>query len=125
MIIELKDKNYEEYIVNNNNIVFIDFYSDTCPPCQELMPLLERMQDYYKDKNVDICKVNVKENPLLAQKYQIQSIPFCVVIGVDKMVKRAELGLKGEDIYYSMIDNELKENNSLGFLSFFKKFIKN
>ena len=116
MSIELNDLNYSEFIENTDDIVFIDFYSPFCPPCQEVLGILEVLTNYYRDKEVSICKVDVTQNPKLAQKYRVASVPLCVVIGKDKMVKSAEMGARADDVYFGMIDAQLKKKKS-----FFKK----
>lgn len=96
-------------------VVFIDFYSDTCGPCQTLLSYLPNMAEHYKEDSVVIAKVNSAYNPKLSAKFMVRSVPLTVVIGKDKMVKRAEVGLLGVDGYFKMIDKELGKGK--GFLS--------
>lgn len=116
-VLELTDASYVEFMESYDGVVFIDFYSDTCPPCQTLMSYLPRMATFYKDKEVVIAKVNSAYNPKLSSKFMVRSVPLTVVIGKDKMVKRAEVGLLGIEGYFKMIDKEL--NSSKGFFSKF------
>lgn len=116
MVLELNDANYSEFIEKTNDIVFIDFYSPTCGPCVELLPLLDRMSEHYKEQPVTISKVNVAYNPKLSAKYNIRSVPFCIVIGKDKMVKEAEVGLSGPNRYFSMIDSAIGKKSFLAKL---------
>jgi len=62
---ELNDKNYSTFIENTNEVVFIDFYSDTCSPCQTLLTYLPNLAQYYKDEDVIVAKVNAANNPKL------------------------------------------------------------
>lgn len=114
-ILELSDKNYSEFMEKTESIVFIDFYSETCPPCQTLLSYLPRLAEHYKDESVVIAKVNAAHSPKLSNKFMVRSVPLSVVIGKDKMVKKAEVGLLGIDGYFSMIDKEL--GKSKGFFS--------
>jgi len=114
-ILELTDSNYTEFIENTQSLVFIDFYSNTCPPCQTLLTYLPNLAEHYKDKNVVIAKVNSAHNPKLSNKFMVRSVPLTVVIGKDKMVKKAEVGLLAIDGYFKMIDKELGSNK--GFFS--------
>lgn len=107
-ILELTDHNYTEFMENTNSIVFIDFYSDTCPPCQTLLSYLPNLSEHYKDSDVVIAKVNSSFNPKLSQKFMVRSVPLTVVIGKDKMVKKAEVGLLALDKYFKMIDKEIR-----------------
>jgi len=113
MIIELNDNNYSEFIEHTDLPVFIDFYSPSCGPCQEVLQLLPQLEEYFKDTAV-ISKVNITQNPRLAQKYEINSVPFCVSIGKkDKIVKDYELGAASMQRYINM----LKKAQGKGFFS--------
>ena len=100
---ELTDQTYTEFITAADKAVFIDFYSPTCGPCQEVLALLPYLENYFKEEAV-IAKVDVTRNPKLAAKYEIRSVPFCVSIAAkDKMVKDYELGAASAERYVSMI----------------------
>ena len=102
-MIELTDETYTGFITGTDKAVFIDFYSPTCGPCQEVLALLPHLETYFKTEAV-IAKVDVSRNPKLAAKYEIRSVPFCVSIGAtDKMVKDYELGAASAERYISMI----------------------
>ena len=111
MVLEIDDNNYSEFIEKIDKVVFIDFYSPSCGPCQELLPLLDRLDKYYEDSAV-IAKVNVAQNPKLAQKYKISGVPFCIVVGKDKMIKEVEMGMASQDKYFTMIDKALGTHKS-------------
>ena len=114
-ILELTDSTYPSFIQESESIVFIDFYSDTCGPCQTLLSYLPNLTEHYKEEDVVIAKVNVANNPKLANKFMVKSVPLTVVIGRDKMVKKAEVGLLSIDAYFKMIDKALGKNK--GFFS--------
>ncbi|QOY53827.1 thiol reductase thioredoxin [Candidatus Sulfurimonas marisnigri] len=114
-ILELTDSNYIAFMEETDSVVFIDFYSDTCAPCQTLLTYLPNLALHYKEKNVVIAKVNSAINPKLSNKFMVRSVPLTVVIGKDKMVKRAEAGLLAMASYFKMIDKEL--GTSKGFFS--------
>lgn len=114
-ILELTDSNYPSFMEKTESIVFIDFYSDTCSPCQTLLTYLPNLAEHYKDESVVIAKVNVVRNPKLSSKFMVRSVPLTTLIGKDKMVKRAEVGLLGIDAYFNMIDKELGKKK--GFFS--------
>jgi len=116
-ILELTDSNYTSFVESTDSVLFIDFYSDTCPPCQTLLSYLPNLAEHYKEKKVVIAKVNAAHNPKLSNKFMVRSVPLTVVIGKDKMVKRAEVGLLAIDGYFKMIDNEIGEKK--GFFSNF------
>ncbi len=111
-ILELTDANYTTFIEKSDSTIFIDFYTPTCGPCQTLISYLPRIVEHYRDDSVVIAKVDVASNPKLAKKFMVQSVPLCIVIGKDKMVKSAEIGLRGIDKYFKLIDKELGKNRS-------------
>ncbi len=107
IIKELTDKNYTVFIEANDSVVFIDFYSETCGPCQTLLIYLPSLAEHFKEEDVVIAKVNAANNPKLSKKFMVRSVPLTVVIGKDKMVKRAEVGLLNMDAYIKMIEKAL------------------
>ena len=114
-VLELTDSNYTSFMEETDSVVFIDFYSDTCPPCQTLLTYLPNLAEHYKDEKIVIAKVNTAYNSKLSNKFMVKSVPLTVVIGKDKMVKRAEVGLLGIDGYFKMIDKEIEKGR--GFFS--------
>ena len=100
---ELTDDIYSGFIAETDKAVFIDFYSPTCGPCQQVLAQLPQLESYFGNEAV-IAKVDVTRNPKLAAKYEIRSVPFCVSIGAkDKMVKDYELGAASTARYIGMI----------------------
>ena len=69
---------------------------------------------HYADEDIVIAKVNGAKNPKLSEKFMLRSVPLTVVIGKDKIVKQAEVGLLSIDAYIKMIDKALKKG---GFFS--------
>jgi len=104
MVLELTDKNYTEVVGTTDKAIFIDFYSPMCGPCQEVLPLLNNLDSYFKEEAI-IAKVDVTKNPKLSAKYEISSVPFCVSIGAkDKMVKEVEMGVANINRYIKMTE---------------------
>lgn len=65
---------FADEVLNNPKPVLVDFWAAWCGPCRAVSPILDQIADENADK-LDIVKVNVDENPGLAMKYQITSIP--------------------------------------------------
>ena len=105
-VLELTGSNYTAFIQDTNSVVFIDFYSESCSPCQTLLSYLPNMAEHYREEKVVIAKVNAANNPKLSNKFMVSSVPLTVVIGKNKMLKRAEVGLLTIDAYIKMIDKE-------------------
>ena len=102
---ELTDENYTTIIKNNDKPVFIDFYSQTCGPCQMLMKLVdEKLEAYGEEHGVQVVKCDVTKNQKLSSAFNIKSIPFTIVVMPDEKLKYAEVGLKEESYYFNLID---------------------
>ena len=77
-IVKLTKDNFDAEIRNFAGVSLIDFYADWCGPCQMVSPKVDEIadeQDKYK-----ICKVNVDEEPELADAFGVSSIPTLVVL---------------------------------------------
>jgi thioredoxin 1 len=112
---QLTDQNYHDIIKNNETPVFVDFYSPSCGPCQILTQFIdEHLEHYGKERGVTVVKCNVASNPKLASAFNISSVPMTIAVLPGEKLKYAELGLKDEIYYFSLID---KLSGKGGFLS--------
>lgn len=94
--------NFEEEVANSDVPVIIDMWAPWCGPCRSLAPVLEKLASEYEGQ-VKVVKINIDEEPELAQAFRVQSIP--VVIGmVDGEVKDMQVGFRGEAPLRKMFD---------------------
>ncbi|MFI3167927.1 MAG: thioredoxin [Bacillota bacterium] len=70
--------NFTEVVEGAGVPVLVDFYADWCGPCKMIAPILEDVDKQLDGKAV-ICKVNVDNQPELAQKFNVMSIPTLVL----------------------------------------------
>lgn len=69
----------------NSGVVLLDFYADWCGPCKMLMP---ELNDLVKKIDVNVYKINVDENPDIAKKYGVMTIPTLVLYKDGKIVNK-------------------------------------
>ncbi len=70
--------NFDNEITNCEKTVMVDFWADWCGPCKMLAPTISEIAEEFSD-TVKVCKVNVDEQPELADKFGITSIPTVIV----------------------------------------------
>lgn len=66
--------NFNEIIDSTVQPVLVDFHATWCAPCKALSPILEELKNEYEGR-IKILQIDVDENPELASKYNIKSIP--------------------------------------------------
>ena len=77
-IIHITLENFENEVLASDKPVLLDFFADWCGPCRTLSPVIEEIAREAPDKK--ICKINVDEQPELAQRFDVSSIPTLVVV---------------------------------------------
>ena len=76
-ILNLNGDNFKEVVENNEKVV-VDFWASWCMPCKMVAPIFENLAKKYKGSIV-FAKVNVDENPEIAAKFGIMSIPNFII----------------------------------------------
>lgn len=74
MEVKFTDENFEAEVLKAEGMVLVDFYADWCGPCKMMAPVIEQIAEEYTGK-AKVGKLNVDENPDIAGKYQVMSIP--------------------------------------------------
>jgi thioredoxin 1 len=74
--VTINDQNFKSEIEDFDGIALVDFWAEWCGPCRFQGPIVEELSAEYADNpKVKIGKLNVDENPIVAQTFNIRSIP--------------------------------------------------
>ena len=87
--------------VTGVGLSLVDFWATWCGPCRMQAPILEKLDAELGD-SVKICKVDVDEEPALAQRFGIMSIPTLIAIR-DGQVVAQRVGVQGLDQLKDML----------------------
>ena len=74
MVHTFTTENFEAEVLNSSVPVFVDFYADWCGPCKMMSPVIDKLAEEF-DGRIKVGKINVDDNPEVAMKYNIMSIP--------------------------------------------------
>jgi len=92
MAFEITDANFEQEVLNNEGVSVVDFWAEWCGPCRMVGPIIEQIAGEFEGKAV-VGKVDVDNNPNVAMKYGIRSIPTILYLKngevVDKQIGAA------------------------------------
>jgi thioredoxin 1 len=80
------DASFQADVLDSEKTVLVDFWAEWCGPCRMVAPILDQISAEHGDK-IEIVKLNVDENPQIAAKYQITSIPAMKVYQKGEVVK--------------------------------------
>ncbi|WP_343902995.1 thioredoxin [Arthrobacter rhombi] len=75
---DVTDSSFQADVLDSSKPVIVDFWAEWCGPCRMLSPILDQIAAEHSEK-IDVVKVNVDENPGIAAKYGITSIPAVYV----------------------------------------------
>ena len=85
--LKITTQNFDEEVLASEQPVLIDFWAPWCGPCQMMGPVIEEIANEYVGK-VKVGKVNVDEEPELAQQFRVMSIPAIMLFKNGKVEKQ-------------------------------------
>ncbi|HKB25056.1 MAG TPA: thioredoxin [Methylomirabilota bacterium] len=85
--LHLTEQNFDEALVANQGLLMLDFWAEWCGPCRMIAPVLEELADASEGR-VTLMKINVDENPGLAARLDIRSIPTILFVKDGAVVDR-------------------------------------
>ncbi|MCX7038696.1 MAG: thioredoxin [Spirochaetes bacterium] len=85
--IAITKSNFETEVMKSTIPVVADFWAEWCGPCRMIGPVLKELAQVYKEK-IKVVKINVDQEPDLAAKFNIQSIPTLLFVKNGQVVKQ-------------------------------------
>jgi thioredoxin 1 len=85
--------------------VLVDFWATWCGPCRMIGPVIEELAAEYKGK-AKVCKVDVDEQPELAERFQVMTIPTVIVFKNGQIAEKS-IGAKSKQAFAQMIDKHI------------------
>jgi thioredoxin len=104
-IVNLSTATFDEIVAGSDKPVVVDFWAEWCGPCKAIAPILTELSTELADQ-VTIAKVNVDDNPDLAMRFNVMSIPTLLVFNGGEVHKRL-VGAKGKSHLLQELDEFL------------------
>ena len=90
----LTDATFDEEVKAAEDTIIVDFWAEWCGPCKMIAPVLEDIAKEHAGR-IQIAKLNVDDNPNIARRYDVMSIPTLLVFA-DGEIKKRLVGAKGK-----------------------------
>lgn len=103
--VEITETSFEEIVGAGIKPVLVDFWAEWCMPCRMLSPVIDEVAADYEGK-ISVGKINIDEQPGLAQKFGVMSIPTLILFKNGNAEKKS-IGVVGKDKISAMIDSVL------------------
>ena len=100
-VLHITKENFENEVLKSDRPVLLDFWASWCGPCRMVSPIIDKIAEETTDKKV--CKINVDEQPELAQAFGVMSIPTLVVMKDGEVVGQS-VGVKSKEAILQMLN---------------------
>lgn len=98
--ISINKNNFREEVLNSEKSVLIDFFADWCGPCQRVLPVIDEIAR--ENPDIKVGKINVDEQPELASKFRVYTIPALFVFKNGQITQQA-IGVQSKQKLLAMV----------------------
>ena len=99
-VLHINKDNFHKEVLNSDKPVLLDFFASWCGPCRMVGPILDEIAEERED--IKVCKVNIDEQPELASRYRIMTIPTLMVLKEGQIIEQS-VGAKPKHQILAMI----------------------
>jgi thioredoxin 1 len=99
-VLTITKDNFESEVIKSDKSVLLDFWASWCGPCRMVSPTVEQIAS--ETSEIKVGKVNVDEQPELAQAFRVMSIPTLVVMKDGKVANTA-IGVQPKQTILNML----------------------
>lgn len=105
------ERDFKMNVIDNPNLVLLDFYATWCGPCKNLTPRLETLVGAKESekKNVDLAKVDVDLHEEIAARFKVDSVPAVFAMRKGRIIDKF-VGLKDEDQLATFVEAALNKS---------------
>ena len=103
--IKITKDNFESEVLDSQVPVLVDFFAVWCGPCRMIAPIIEEIAEEY-DGELKVGKINVDEEPELAAKYSVMSIPTVMIFKNGEVVSQ-KIGYAAKDEIIGMFEQNV------------------
>ena len=99
-VLHINKDNFHKEVLNSDKPVLLDFFASWCGPCRMVGPILDEIAEERED--IKVCKVNIDEQPELAHRYRVMTIPTLMVLKDGNIVEQS-VGAKPKHQILAMV----------------------